>query len=373
MRRMSTDDGAVAVIVALLAVSLFGFAAIVVDIGALYAERRELQNGADAGALAVVDECLRTDCSHGNVTSVAGSYAGQNASDLAADATVCGNGDPSWTISCTPPEGMPLGARYARVRTTTRNADDSRFMPALLGGILDADYTGATVVAESVVLWGSPPRTGKTLPLIISACEWMNYTTSGTNYAPLPSYTEDGTAHYDDVGGANPYPVSYEAEILTQGGSGETCKAGGGFNDTIPGGFGWLKTDKECDATISSDGDGTETVDSKQGFNPCVKQELAGLLDEVVQMPIFAEDPSKTTYTISGWASFYITGYCLNGNCDTSKPSPNHAHVPLWDDQPACFSNPDHDCVTGYFLDLPVLSGLVGGASFGETVVQLYE
>lgn len=50
------EDGAVAVLVAVMAVALVGFAALVVDVGSLYEERRALQTAADAAALAGVQE-----------------------------------------------------------------------------------------------------------------------------------------------------------------------------------------------------------------------------------------------------------------------------------------------------------------------------
>ncbi len=50
------DDGAVAAIMVVSIVALLGFAAIVVDAGVLYTERRHLQTAADAAALAGVQE-----------------------------------------------------------------------------------------------------------------------------------------------------------------------------------------------------------------------------------------------------------------------------------------------------------------------------
>ncbi|WP_418606589.1 pilus assembly protein TadG-related protein [Georgenia sp. SUBG003] len=50
------------VVVALLMVPLIGFAAISVDVAASYAERQQLQNGADAAALAVAQECALDGC-----------------------------------------------------------------------------------------------------------------------------------------------------------------------------------------------------------------------------------------------------------------------------------------------------------------------
>ena len=50
--RLSERDGATVIIVALALVMLLGFGAFAVDIGYLYVVRNELQNAADAGALA---------------------------------------------------------------------------------------------------------------------------------------------------------------------------------------------------------------------------------------------------------------------------------------------------------------------------------
>ena len=91
MRRLSGDNGAVAVLVAILAVVLFGFAALVIDVGALYHERRQLQNGADAAAFAVAQACAAGDC--GDYEADADSFADGNALDDAAripDEGVCG-------------------------------------------------------------------------------------------------------------------------------------------------------------------------------------------------------------------------------------------------------------------------------------------
>ena len=61
-RRASEERGAAAVVLALLMVPMLGFAAIAVDIGALYAERARLQVGADAAAIAVAQDCSRGNC-----------------------------------------------------------------------------------------------------------------------------------------------------------------------------------------------------------------------------------------------------------------------------------------------------------------------
>ena len=60
--RLSGERGATATVFALLLVPMLGFAAIAVDIGALYAERARLQVAADAAAIAVAQDCSRGTC-----------------------------------------------------------------------------------------------------------------------------------------------------------------------------------------------------------------------------------------------------------------------------------------------------------------------
>lgn len=60
-KRVLSERGAVAVIVGILIVVLFGFIALAVDIGHIYAVKNELQNAADSGALAGAAELYNFD------------------------------------------------------------------------------------------------------------------------------------------------------------------------------------------------------------------------------------------------------------------------------------------------------------------------
>ena len=62
VQRLRDERGAVGVVVALLMVPLIGFAAIAIDVSAMYAERQQLQTGADAGALAIAQDCAPGAC-----------------------------------------------------------------------------------------------------------------------------------------------------------------------------------------------------------------------------------------------------------------------------------------------------------------------
>lgn len=57
MRSLTDEAGSVAIVVALALTTLLGMAALAVDVGSLLAQRQSLQNGADAAALAIAQQC----------------------------------------------------------------------------------------------------------------------------------------------------------------------------------------------------------------------------------------------------------------------------------------------------------------------------
>ena len=84
MRRLSGDSGATAVLVAvLLPAVLLGFAALALDVGSMYLQKRQLQNGADAAALGVARDCA----SDPDVCT-------QAIADATADSLTVANGNP---------------------------------------------------------------------------------------------------------------------------------------------------------------------------------------------------------------------------------------------------------------------------------------
>src|SRR5262249_58805836 len=96
LRLLGKDDrGAIGIMVAVLLGGgvLLGMAALVVDVGQIYQNRAELQNGADAGALAVARQCGLNNCT--NTTTTALGYANSNSSGLTGHTdgvtNVCGH------------------------------------------------------------------------------------------------------------------------------------------------------------------------------------------------------------------------------------------------------------------------------------------
>ena len=163
MRRLISDDrGVSAVLVAILAVVLFGAAAIAIDLGVLYEERRQLQNGADAAALAVGWECAQngigsTNCPDDDtfaaldpaVTAYATVFANGNARDGAA--TVLG------TSEIKTEEG------WVQVDLESESA-----IPPLFGGLLGA---GATTVRASAAV---EFEAGGFSPIAFGTCELVD-------------------------------------------------------------------------------------------------------------------------------------------------------------------------------------------------------
>ncbi|MGH9181494.1 MAG: pilus assembly protein TadG-related protein, partial [Acidimicrobiales bacterium] len=163
------ERGATAVVIALLTVPLFGVGARVVDVGALYQEKRELQNGADAAALAVARDCGNGAC--GALTGTADSFSDANANDGASNIdSVCGFGP--GLFGCTPAPVLPTGS-LGYVKVTNSTHDISSGINQITYGLAKVltNETGKTVRASAVAAWGAPGDGRLAPPLIASVCE----------------------------------------------------------------------------------------------------------------------------------------------------------------------------------------------------------
>src|SRR4029077_17973145 len=113
------------VIVALSATALFGIIALGLDAGRLYFQRRDVQNAADAGALAGAQELLPTGAGFG-VTSAMVPAANCEASVFALQTLL----DTSMDGGCNPPSGAYQGTgiteRAANISATVQVWTPSR-------------------------------------------------------------------------------------------------------------------------------------------------------------------------------------------------------------------------------------------------------
>jgi hypothetical protein len=278
LRRPGSDErGAAAVVLALLLVPMLGFAAIAVDVGALYAERARLQVGADAAAIAVAQDCSRGNC--GDMKATAQALITLNDSEGTAAQPVL-NSDP---LSVTVTGGMPL---------------EHWFAPVI--GI------GATEVsATATVGWGAPSAGTAVLPLAFSWCAFEKQT-----------------------GGGLPSNQNLQIIKLTKTDGAKECHPQSG-ND-IPGGFGFVRTDPDraCQATGHIGG----MLASDPGQSPsngCTAADFASYLDRTVLLPIYDDaggNGSNGWYRIFGYAAFTLKGYAFTGQFKTS-PQPCSGNV----------------------------------------------
>ena len=371
MQRVVRDDrGVVAVFVAFVMLGLLCLGAIVVDFGQLYAERRQLQNGADAAALSVVLDCGRSVGCAPTIMDDARQKASQNANDGAASVAspsgpaVCGAGgglSPCTPVSglgdwdCRPITSSALSANYVQVRTLTRTNGGATLLPPSFARMLPGmgAYAGSAVRACARASWGGPSSLTTGISVAISSCEWDQATSNGSVFAPAPPYPP------------NP-PVSYERVLKLHTTVSSTAPGCSGTDR--PGAFGWLNDDNgDCSANVNMS---SNTVGTDPGANisHVCQTEFTKAMSApypVMYIPVYntaVASGNNTTYTIRGFAAFVVTG--------TRLPSFNNPSW-LYPSNPARCTGSEK-CIYGFFTQgLVPTAGIIGGPSMGVTVVQM--
>ena len=292
------DRGAVAVFVAISMVALLGFTALGVDGTALWSDQKQLQNGADAGALAIAQNCADGNC--GNANTTANDYAVSNKFD--------GNAS-----------GMVTNLNTSEQTVTVRDSSTRHlwFAPAI--GIETAG-----VSAEATAHWGQKTA-GTFLPLIFSLCAFWAQSDK-VDGVPVPGTSL--TLHFKSVGATDPSLIDNTnveatcAPLISQDTN--------GAHNEVAGGFGWLDKNVTTGATLSTSCSLPASVGDWLGSDPGLNVSTAcdnalsgsgSLVDRIVQLPIFDQCKSDTgkcdggnnsEYHVYGIASFKITSYCFD-------------------------------------------------------------
>lgn len=302
MRRLSKNQatnerGAISVIVAILMVTLLGFVAIAVDVGVIYSERAQLQNGADASAIAIAQKCAKDATSAACTTAdVAASLTNQNALDgMSKVAAIDRN----------------MTDRKVSVITTAKEKGGaensvSLFFAGVLG--IPTKEVGARASAE----WGSPVAGRTAFPLTFSVCQVK-----------------------DKVGG--------DLQLLQEHGKNANTDCNyGPSGAAVEGGFGWLVQDPgACGGTIDlkvSEG-GSDPGNNAPGncsteLNRWATEINAGRKITVL-LPVFNKvtgTGSGATYGLVSFAAFEVTGWKFSGGDgkgpdDSSLPYTFHNQV----------------------------------------------
>lgn len=334
--RDNAETGAVAVIVALVLVALLGFAAMAVDVGMLYAEKAQVQNGSDAAALAVAQKCASNsaDPNCSTTSAVAADVANKNANDglnniksIALDLS-----NRSVTVS--------VGSQQSGGSANTV----SLFFARALG------IPSGQVYTSSTVKWGSAVAGQTAFPVAFSVCQVTGY-----------------------IGGA--------VQLLQDHGSNANpgCNYGPS-GAAVDGGFGWLVQDAgKCGSTINlavNEG-GSSPGNSAPTSCDNTLQNWASLItagkNVTVLLPVYNSvtgTGAGAVFHLIAFAAFNVTGWKFSG--DSTLPDTFHNDSPYAPTGLTCTGN----CrgILGRFVKYVSLSdGYTLGPvdAYGATIVRL--
>ncbi|MBE1525176.1 hypothetical protein H4W27_002294 [Nesterenkonia lutea] len=268
-------------------------AALAIDIGAMHADKQQLQAGADAGALAIAQDCARDDC---------GSTIAQDTAEAMAAANFNAAGAEGGLSSFDPATG--------EVTVETSTTREHWFAP-----IIGIDSSPIRV--QSSARWGYPTGGTAVMPLTFSWCEL-----EGQEGVTVLRDSE-GNVTGVDIPEATPDAVLYNKGSEKNQACPGTSGSIGSSESPLPGGFGWLTPGASCGETESViDG----WVGSDTGNNVpsgCAPEDFSKWVGKTVLLPIF----DKTTgtgsggeYQIFGYAAFTVSGYDFAGSYRNNSP-----------------------------------------------------
>jgi Flp pilus assembly protein TadG len=266
MTRRREERGQALVQTVLMLAMLLGMTALVLDVGAWFREKRQLQATADAAALAGA-QALPDSTS--TASQLAVQYGNKNGGGvLAADVTFTGSNVISVTAKQTAPGffSKVFGVNIVNINAKAQARTDAPEQ--------------AQYVAPMVVSCDHP---------LIQDCDG-NHT---------PNFGATTTMQFDPMGAPGAFGMlNLDGESGTVGSSNEAAWILGGFSKYLP--LGFYKSDPG--AKFSS-------------------QNIEGALDDrigtVLLFPVFrtlAGQGQTAKYDIMGWIGFHLTGYSIQGN-----------------------------------------------------------
>jgi hypothetical protein len=368
--RTADEQGAVAVMVALLLVVLVGSTAFAVDMGTMHVQRRQHQNSADAGALAIAQDCARGQCPD-DENARAEEYTASNESVNRTP----GNFGASESSAVYPTAGT--------VRVTVTGENLPIFRRVINQGSTD-------IAADATAIWGRPRSLESVIPIMFSVCEYEHYAQpdadgNPTNLASPPPYTPDPPHSYPDS--------SLEVGLLMRTPQWETtgieCDRGPA-GQIAPGGFSWLDTDSACRATTEINSWYKGGTGNAPGENSC-KAKFSEYRGSVVYLPIYTGaarysdgtgEPtgSNAWYHIESYVAFYLTGYTIPSVGNVRSISTNRQCRDIAPPTGPGGGVGDDPCISGYFTsglipasELPAGAIIPGDISGTVVAVQLVD
>lgn len=332
-RKTDRERGAAGVLVAVMMLVLIGAGALAVDAGQIYAERAQLQNGADSGSVAIAQACYKTGCTQSEAEAIAQTLADSNSND---------GGSTVFEVDLTV-------ADQVTVRTTTVNGSSGAgFLTQMFSKALNAPPV--TVGAHATAI-AAPPGAGSGFPLAISDCQY-----------DLSAAETEG-----------------EIQLIRYKPGMGTCTSTSGH--VIPGGFGWLDQTSPCVA--ATDAEDLAGSDTGADYASECDVILQGWIDEIngggkalATFPVYDEAGGTGTgawFHIRGYATFDIQGWKFGGGNSAPRTFQNKA--------PAV-ADPADECtdpcrgIIGQFVKFESIESFTGGSSgedLGTVVIRLID
>jgi hypothetical protein len=244
---------------------ILGMAAAVVDVGAWYRAHRQMQNNADAAALAGAQALPE---STSQASSLAMSYATRNGGGVSSADITFGNTEvPNDTIQVTARKGVPgVFAKLFGLDSVTVRA-----------------HAKALAAPPASPKWAAPFGVDVLHPML--QCE------------PLPCFNQQTTLQLDKVGPGGFHIINIDG---SKGGLSPTTLASwvqSGLNAYMP--LGWYYSDPG----------------SKFNSGP-VKSALDARMGSDLLFPVYRRirsQGSNLQYEVVGWVGFHLTGYSISG------------------------------------------------------------
>jgi Flp pilus assembly protein TadG len=268
--RWKTERGQAFVLTAVAMVMVLGMAALVLDVGNWFRDKRRLQGTADAAALAGAQQL--PDNAAG-AKAMALSYANQNGGDVAgANIVITSVYEANDTIAV-------KGQR-----------NDSAIFSKVLGNV------GANITANAKARVGPPAQALHVAPMVVYCCHSLIQNCSNDH---LPQFNVPTTLQYDKMGAPGAFGMlDLNGEGGAVGSSTEAEWILKGFDKYL--GLGKYKSDPGAKFSSSN-----------------VRGALDDRLNTVLLFPVFKTldgTGSNADYDIIGWIGFHLTGYTTNGN-----------------------------------------------------------
>jgi Flp pilus assembly protein TadG len=268
--RLKSERGQAFVLTAVAMVMLLGMAALVLDVGNWFRDKRRLQGTVDAAALAGAQQ-LPDDVSGAQAQAL--SYANRNGGDVAG-------------------ANIVITSQYMPNDTIT--VDGSRNDPGIFSKVVG--IPGANITAHARALVGPPAQALHVAPMVVY-CGHSLIQNCNNNHRP--QFNVPTTLNYDKMGAPGAFGMlELDGGTGTVGTSTEAAWISQGFDKYL----GLGKYNSDPGAKFSSGN---------------IQSALDGRLNTVLLFPVFTtldSSGSNAVYDIIGWIGFYLTGYTVNGN-----------------------------------------------------------